>query len=83
MHCLDLIQPAPEAKPETQPVLEAEKDFAEGDRVAGKDPYTVLYSYHGLITIAGGDEVQVRWAERAGKPNEYEIYSASELRRLG
>ncbi len=65
-----------------KPTASLEHKFKVGDRVAHSDLYTVAYNYHGEIVDMAEDEVQIRWDERAGKPNEFEFYKVSELRRL-
>ena len=53
-----------------------------GATVAHSDPYTVAYSYHGIVESVNKNEAYVRWAQCQGKPSERETYNLSELRLL-
>jgi KaiC/GvpD/RAD55 family RecA-like ATPase len=56
--------------------------FKVGDAVSLADINMVAYTYHGTVEEVVGDNILVRWAERTGKPFEYERYDTSELIRL-
>lgn len=64
------------------PITEKLK-FELDSTVAGADEYNANYAFHGYVEDVRGEEVLVRWQERAGKPgNQAEWYHASELRLI-
>ncbi len=64
------------------PITEKQK-FELDSTVAGADEYDANYAFHGYVEDVRGEEVLVRWQERAGKPgNQAEWYHASKLRLI-